>query len=40
MFLVQEFSAGKWWNVKSFPTRPEAEAFAAKLGHKTRIKQI
>jgi hypothetical protein len=39
-YLVQELSAHKWYTVRSFDTKEEAEDFARKLGSvKIRVKQ-
>jgi hypothetical protein len=31
IYIVQELAARKWWSVGSFPTREEAEDFAARF---------
>jgi hypothetical protein len=40
IYLVQELSAGKWYTVRSFMDKEEAESFREWMGYKARIKTI
>jgi hypothetical protein len=36
-YLVQEFLAGCWFTIQSFPSRRDAEGYAANVGGNWRI---
>jgi hypothetical protein len=39
-YVVQELTAHKWFAVRTFSKKEDAEAFAKWLGNKARVKEI
>jgi hypothetical protein len=39
-YIVQEYVRNKWYTVRSFTSKADAEAFAAWLGKRARVVQV
>jgi hypothetical protein len=39
-YAVEEFVAGKWWLVRVYDTKAEADQHASQIGYKARVRLI